>query len=100
MRYEQIAVYILASIKNGTLYIGVTSYLLKRIYEHRTHAVDGFTKKYGVTKLVYYEMHETMESAIHRESRLKKYTRIQKLKLIERTNPNWDDLWDSIAVQS
>lgn len=98
MRYEQIAVYILASGKNGTLYTGVTSYLTKRIYEHRTHAVEGFTKKYDVTKLVYYEMHETMESAIHREGRLKKYTRLQKLKLIEKTNPNWNDLWDSIAI--
>jgi putative endonuclease len=97
MRYEQIAVYMMASRKNGTIYTGVTSYLTKRVYEHRTHAVDGFTKKYGVTKLVYYELHESMETAIHRESRLKKYTRLQKMKLIEATNPNWDDLWDEIT---
>jgi putative endonuclease len=99
MRYHQIAVYILASGRAGTLYIGVTSYLTKRIYEHREHAVKGFTHKYNVTKLVYYELHTTMESAIHREKRLKKYTRAAKIKLIESMNPNWDDLWESISAQ-
>lgn len=97
MRYEQIAVYIMASLRNGTLYIGVTSYLTKRVYEHRTHAIDGFTKQYGVTMLVYYELHETMESAIHREKRLKKYTRAKKLALIEDFNPEWKDLWEEIT---
>lgn len=97
MRYEQIAVYIMASMRNGTLYIGVTSYLTKRVYEHRTHAVDGFTKTYGVTQLVYYEMHEAVESAIHREKRLKKYSRAQKLALIVKNNPEWRDLWSEIT---
>lgn len=97
MRYEQIAVYIMASSRNGTLYIGVTSYLTKRVHEHRTHAVDGFTKTYGVNQLVYYEMHETMASAIHREKRLKKYTRARKLALIEAANPEWKDLWADIT---
>ncbi len=97
-RYQQIAVYILASRRNGTLYIGVTSYLTKRIYEHRTRAVEGFTDKYDVTQLVYYELHPTMESAIHREKRLKKYTRAAKIKLIEDMNPQWNDLWESITA--
>lgn len=96
MRYQQIAVYIMASRRNGTLYIGVSSHLTKRVYEHRTHVVDGFTKKYGVTRLAYYELHETMESAIHREGRIKKYTRAKKLALIEASNPDWKDLWDDI----
>ncbi len=87
MRYQQIAVYILASGFHRTLYIGVTSHLAKRIHEHRTHAIEGFTKQYGVAKLVYYELHETMESAIHREKRLKKYTRVAKIKLIKAQNP-------------
>lgn len=88
-----VAVYIVASGCNGTLYICVTSNLPKRIYEHRTHAVDGFTKQYHCTQLVYFEPHETMESAIHREKRLKKYTRQQKLALIENQNPHWHDLF-------
>ena len=93
----QIAVYILASKRNGTLYVGVTSHLMQRIYEHRNHLVDGFTNKYGVTQLVYYELHETMEAAIHRKDRLKKYKRVQKLKLIESVNPDWNDLWEEIT---
>ena len=97
MHYQQIAVYILASKPQGTLYIGVTSFLLKRIYEHREHFVESFTKRYGVTQLVYFELHEAMEPAIRREKRLKKYTRAQKIKLIERENPAWDDLWSRIA---
>jgi len=75
----------------------VTSFLLKRIYQHREHCVESFTKRYGVTKLVYFELHESMESAIQREKRLKKYTRAQKIKLIEKENPAWDDLWIRIA---
>ncbi|MFM9891017.1 MAG: GIY-YIG nuclease family protein [Rickettsiales bacterium] len=97
MRYTQIAVYILASGRAGTLYVGVTSNLTKRIYEHRTHAVDGFTKKYHVTQLVYFEMCETMDAAIVREKRLKKYLRQQKIKLIEAKNPQWNDLWSEIV---
>lgn len=98
MRREYIAVYIMASRKNGTLYVGVTSNLPRRGYEHRTGMVDGFTKKYRVHMLVYYEPHATMESAIHREKRLKKYTRKQKLALIEKMNPEWKDLYEKLAA--
>lgn len=96
MRYEQIAVYIMASGYHSTLYVGVTSYLTKRVHEHREHLVDGFTKRYGVTRLVYFEMHETMEAAIAREKRLKKYKREQKIRLIEKDNPTWNDCWEKI----
>ncbi len=94
---EFIAVYMMANAANTVLYIGVTSHLLKRVYEHRTHAVDGFTKQYHCTKLVWFEPHETMESAIRREKRLKKYTRAQKVLLIEKTNPRWQDGWEQIT---
>lgn len=93
---ESIAVYVMASRKHGTLYVGVTSYLLRRVYEHRTHAVDGFTKQYGVTQLVYFEIHESMVEAIHREKRIKKYTRARKVQMIQEFNPEWNDLWESI----
>ena len=89
-------VYILASKRNGTLYIGVTSDLVQRIWQHKNDVVEGFTKKYGVHMLVWYEWHEDMESAIIREKRLKKWNRDWKLRLIEENNPNWDDLYDSI----
>ena len=93
---KQPAVYILASQRNGTLYIGVTSDLVQRIWQHRNEVVQGFTKKYGVHMLVWYELHEDMENAIIREKRLKKWNRTWKLRLIEEMNPNWDDLYDSI----
>ena len=93
---KQTAVYILANKRNGTLYIGVTSDLVKRIWEHKNNLVDGFTKKYGVHLLVYYELHDDMEGAIVREKRLKKWERAWKLRLIEEKNPNWDDLYTSI----
>jgi putative endonuclease len=93
---KQPAVYITASKRNGTLYIGVTSNLLKRVWEHKNDLVEGFTKKYGVHRLVYYEMHETMESALRREKQLKKWNRAWKLDLIEKQNPNWRDLWEGI----
>jgi putative endonuclease len=76
-------VYLLASKRNGTLYVGVTSNLIKRVWEHKNQAVDGFTKQYGVDQLVWYEVHETMESAIQREKALKEWQRAWKLKLIE-----------------
>ena len=95
-RWECIAVYMMASKRNGTLYIGVTSHLPRRGYEHRNSLIDGFTKKYGVHFLVYYEIHKTMESAIHREKRLKKYTRKMKLALIEKMNPEWQDLYETL----
>jgi len=86
----------LASKRNGTLYIGVTSDLLKRIWEHKNDLVEGFTKRYGVHCLVWYELHGSMELAIEREKGLKYWTRVWKLELIERTNPTWQDLYDTI----
>ncbi len=93
----QPAVYILASKRNGTVYIGVTSDLVKRIWEHRNDMVEGFTKRYGVHQLVWYELHENMESAIQREKRLKGWKRAWKLQLIENNNPNWQDLYHTIV---
>ena len=89
-------VYITASKQNGTIYIGVTINLVRRIYEHRTHKLEGFTKKYNVTKLVWYEKHDTIESAILREKQMKKWKRDWKLKLIESLNPEWNDLYEEI----
>jgi putative endonuclease len=94
---KQAAVYILASKRNGTLYIGVTSDLVKRIWEHRNDMVEGFTKRYSVHQLVWYELHENMESAIEREKGLKEWKRKWKLELIESTNPNWQDLYHTIV---
>jgi putative endonuclease len=91
-------VYILASKLGGTLYIGVTSNLVKRVYEHRTEVVAGFTKEYGVHRLVYFEQHADIEAAIRREKRLKKWNRVWKIRLIEEANPNWDDLYPQIAA--
>ena len=93
---KQPAVYILASKRNGTLYIGVTSNLENRAWEHKHDLVDGFTKKYGVHQLVYYELHGEMASAITREKQMKKWNRAWKLKLIERHNPDWNDLWEGL----
>lgn len=94
----QPAVYIIASKRNGTLYIGVTSDLRKRIWEHREGFVDGFTKKYNVHRLVYYELFDDMYNAITREKRLKKWRRAWKIRLIEEKNPRWDDLWPQILT--
>jgi putative endonuclease len=93
---KQPAVYILASRKNGTLYVGVTSDLVKRIWEHRNNVVEGFSKLYGVHQLVWYEIHESMDSAIQREKRLKEWKRKWKVQLIENRNPNWEDLYPRI----
>ena len=93
---KQPATYILASDRNGTLYIGVTSDLIGRVWQHREHVVKGFTSKYEVTRLVWYEMHDTMEEAITREKRIKKWNRDWKIRLIEDRNPYWNDLWDEI----
>ena len=93
---KQPAVYILASERNGTLYIGVTSDLVARTWQHREHVVEGFTKRYKVTMLVWYEMHGTMDSAILREKQLKKWNRAWKLRSIQESNPRWQDLWGSI----
>jgi putative endonuclease len=90
-------VYILASRIGGTLYIGVTNNLVRRVYEHRMGRVDGFTKKYAVHRLVYFEQYSEIEAAILREKRLKKWDRAWKTRLIEELNPNWDDLYPQIA---
>jgi putative endonuclease len=92
----QPAVYIMSNKKQGTLYIGVTSDLIKRIYEHKNSFVESFTAKYYLKKLVYYELHENMEEAIKREKRLKKWNRDWKVSLIEKNNPDWNDLYPSI----
>ncbi|MGD8763826.1 MAG: GIY-YIG nuclease family protein [Desulfobacteraceae bacterium] len=94
---KQPVVYILASKRNGTLYIGVTSELVKRIWEHKNNMVEGFTKRYNVHRLVWYELHENMESAITREKRLKNWKRKWKLELIESSNPDWQDLYPTIV---
>jgi putative endonuclease len=93
---KQPAVYILSSGRNGTLYVGVTSDLQKRIWEHKNDLIEGFTKRYSVHRLVYYELHDEMVSAITREKQIKKWKRDWKLNLIEGENPDWDDLWERI----
>jgi len=90
------AVYILASKRNGTLYVGVTNDLIRRIWEHKNDLVEGFTKQYGIHHLVYYELHGDIAVAIAREKQLKKWGRRQKLALVEKTNPYWKDLWEEI----
>ncbi len=96
MKSHQPVDYILASSRNGTLYIGVTCKLVKRVWEQKQKTFEGFTKKYGVTSLVYYELHATMLEAISREKQLKKWNRSWKIKLIERENPYWNNLWNQI----
>jgi len=86
----------LASKRNGTLYIGVTSSLRKRVWEHKNDLVEGFTKKYRVHHLVYYEIHEEITSAITREKQIKKWNRLWKVELIEKQNPSWKDLYDDV----
>ena len=98
MTEKQPCVYILASRRNGTLYIGVTSNIAQRVWQHRTRAVEGFTRTYRVNMLVYLELHETMEAAIIREKQLKKWRRQWKLQLIERDNPSWRDLYDDLLA--
>jgi putative endonuclease len=96
--YEFIAVYIMASQRNGTLYVGVTSDLLPRVQQHREGLIKGFTKKYGCKLLVWYEQHEQMHTALSREKELKLYQRKWKLELIEKTNPQWRDLYETSSV--
>ena len=90
-------VYILASKRNGTLYLGVTSNLVQRIWQHKNDYVEGFTKRYGVHTLVWFEPHESMESAIAREKAIKEWKRVWKVELIEKGNPTWRDLYDEIV---
>ena len=89
-------VYIMASKRNGTLYVGVTSDLMKRVYQHKYDLVEGFSKKYQTHILVYFEEHEDINQAILREKQIKKWERKWKLRLIEKNNPNWEDLYDKI----
>ncbi len=98
MRERRPCVYITASLRNGTLYTGVTSDLVARIWQHRNDVVDGFTQLHQVHQLVWYEMHETMESAIAREKAIKAWKRAWKIELIEKTNPYWRDLYDDICL--
>ncbi len=93
---KQPCVYLLSSRRNGTLYAGVTSNLPKRVWEHRNHVMEGFTKKYGVDRLVWYEQHETMESAIAREKVIKSWKRVWKVELIEADNSEWLDLYETL----
>ncbi len=93
----QPCVYMMASNRNGTLYIGVTSDLIARVWQHKNNVVEGFTKKYETHQLVWYEPHENMESAITREKALKKWNRIWKLRLIEQINPEWQDLYHQLT---
>ncbi|MBN1594452.1 GIY-YIG nuclease family protein [candidate division FCPU426 bacterium] len=91
-------VYILASRRNGTLYVGVTSDLIKRVWEHKNDLVEGFTKRYRVHDLVWYEIHESMEIAIAREKAMKEWKRSWKIELIEKENPEWLDLYDKLIL--
>lgn len=93
----QPCVYILASKRNGTLYVGVTSDLVKRVWEHKNDFVEGFTKRYSVHDLVWYEVHETMASAIAREKTIKTWKRAWKMELIEKSNFGWRDLYSELV---
>lgn len=93
---KQPCVYILASRRNGTLYIGVTSDLIARVWQHKNNVVEGFTRRYGLHMLVWYEQHETMMSAISREKAIKEWKRLWKIELIEKANPGWRDLYADI----
>ena len=97
---RQPCVYLLASDRNGTLYCGVTSDLIRRVWQHREHLADGFTRQHDVTRLVWFEAHDTMESAIQQEKRIKKWNRAWKLRLIDEANASWRDLWPDIVGQT
>ena len=90
-------VYILSNKPGGTLYIGVTSNMVQRVWQHKNDMVEGFTKRYGVHRLVWYEIHSTMESALNREKALKRWNRKWKMRLIQKDNPAWSDLYDDIC---
>jgi putative endonuclease len=93
---NQYYVYMLSSKPRGTLYIGVTSDLIKRIYQHRNKLAEGFTSRYEVKRLVWFEVHQDAEAAISREKQLKKWNRVWKLRLVEKGNPEWRDLYDEL----
>ena len=94
---KQPAVYILASKRNGTLYTGVTSNLVQRIWQHKQDAAEGFTSRHGIHQLVWYEQHDMMETAIQRETQIKKWNRASRIRLKEETNPYWTDLYPGIC---
>lgn len=98
MTEKKFYVYILAKARNSTFYVGVTSNLPKRIWEHKNETFDSFTKKHNIKMLVYYEVHEDAENAIKREKRLKKWNRPWKMRLIEEMNPDWNDLYEQICA--
>ena len=93
---KQPCVYLLASRRYGTLYVGVTANVVRRVWEHRCHVVEGFTKRHHVTRLVWYELHASMGSAIRREKAIKDWKRRWKVELIEKSNPGWADLYESL----
>ena len=97
MNLKQPCVYLLSNQRNGTLYVGVTSNLVQRIWQHKEGFADGFSKKYDLKMLVWYELHATMESAISREKTIKEWRRAWKLTLIEKMNPDWRDLYSDIV---
>jgi len=94
---KQYYLYILASKRNGTLYVGVTNDLLRRVWEHKHDLVEGFTKRYGIHRLVWYQAADTPTAAIVREKQVKKWKRAWKLRLIEEANPDWKDLYEEVA---
>jgi putative endonuclease len=93
-------VYLLASRRNGTLYVGVTNDLVRRVWEHKEHATGGFTKRYEVTRLMWFEVHNSIEAAINREKQIKAWKRQWKIDLFRYSNPDWDDLYPSVASLS
>jgi putative endonuclease len=95
---RQFYIYIMADGRNGTLYIGMTSDLVKRTYQHKTKPIEGHAEKYGISMLVYYEIHQTALAAISREKQLKRWNRQWKIKLIEKMNPYWNDLYEKISA--
>ncbi|OGN89678.1 MAG: hypothetical protein A2158_04405 [Chloroflexi bacterium RBG_13_46_14] len=97
--YNTYYVYMMASCRNGTLYIGTTSDLMRRIYEHKNDFVEGFTRKYGTHMLVYYETFDSKEGALIREKQLKKWNRAWKIRLIEEVNPRWGDIYNDLLSQ-
>lgn len=98
MEDKKFYVYILAKARNSTFYVGITSNLAKRVWEHKNEVADGFTKKHGIKNLVYYEVFDDPEQAIKREKRLKKWNRTWKMRVIEEMNPNWKDLYGKICA--
>ena len=98
MNSRRPCVYILASRRNGTLYVGVTTDIARRAFEHRTDAIAGFTRRYGVHRLVFVEFHDSVAEAMRRENRIKRWRRAWKLALIERDNPQWRDLYDDLPL--